>query len=146
MNVVPGCSHGGACPQVCEVTAADAGPQRSGLGIAFLIGGIAVFSIQDVVVKELSPYYPVSQFVLLRTVFSIFPILALVVFEEGLANLRFSRPKLHILRGTLLFMAYATYFMAIASLLPMESVAAPVIATGFEFTESATFVSPGWRT
>ena len=96
-------------------TVAAAVPQRTGLGIAFLVGGIAVFSIQDVVVKELSPYYSVSQFVLLRTLFSILPILALVVFEGGLANLRFSRPKLHILRGTLLFLAYVTYFMAIAS-------------------------------
>jgi len=99
---------------VAEASPAE-GNQRSGLAIALLIGGVAIFSIQDIVVRELSDLYPLTEFVFLRTVFSIFPILALVVLEGGLANLRFRRLRLHLLRGVLLFSAYGAYFVAVAA-------------------------------
>jgi len=114
-------------------TAAAAAPDRNGRGILLLLGGIFIFSIQDVIVRTVSGTYPVLEFVFIRSVFSIFPVLALVVIDGGLGSLKVSRPGIHAVRGVLMLLCYVTYFIAVASA-PLATVvaiffSAPLILT-----------------
>ena len=114
-------------------TASATAPDRTGRGILLLLGGIFIFSIQDVIVRTVSGTYPVLEFVFIRSVFSILPVLALVVLDGGLPALRVRRPWLHLLRGILMLAAYTTYFLAVASA-PLATVvaiffSAPLILT-----------------
>lgn len=112
---------------------AVAAPDRAGRGVLLLVGGIFIFSIQDVIVRTVSGTYPVLEFVFFRTIFSIFPVLALVAIDGGLASLRVRRPGLHAVRGFFMFLGYTTYFLAVASA-PLATVvalffSAPLILT-----------------
>ena len=112
-----------------------AGTDRTGRGILLLVGGIFIFSIQDVIVRTVSGTYPVLEFVFIRSVFSVLPVLALAVIDGGLPALRVRRPWLHLLRGILMLAAYTTYFLAVASA-PLATVvaiffSAPLILTAF---------------
>lgn len=116
-----------------DVKVQDAGAQKSGLGILLLIGGIAVFSIQDVIVRQMSSSYPVLEFVFFRTIFSIPPILLIVKLQGGFATMRAKRPFLLLVRGFLMLLAYTTYYLAVASLPLATAVAlffcAPLLVT-----------------
>ena len=115
------------------VDSAAAAPDRTGRGILLLLGGIFIFSIQDIVVRTVSGTYPVLEFVFVRSVFSVLPVLALAVIDGGLPALRVRRPWLHVVRGVLMLLAYTTYFLAVASA-PLATVvaiffSAPLILT-----------------
>lgn len=114
-------------------TAVEASPDRAGRGILLLVSGIFIFSIQDVIVRTVSGTYPVLEFVFVRSVFSVLPVLALAVVDGGLPALRVRRPWLHVVRGILMLLAYTTYFLAVASA-PLATVvaiffSAPLILT-----------------
>ncbi len=118
---------------MAEAQAQGRGTENSGLGIALLVGGIAVFSVQDIIVREMSGTYPVLEFVFFRTVFSIPPILLIVALQGGFATMRAKRPVLLLVRGFLMLMAYTTYYLAVASLPLATAVAlffcAPLLVT-----------------
>ena len=77
-------------------------------GILSLVGGIFVFSIQDVIVKAINGGYSVTEIVLVRSLVSI-PILAvIIVWQSGFAGLVPRQLGLNILRGFVLFLAYTT--------------------------------------
>ncbi len=98
-------------------------PDTPILGIAFIIAGIFVFSLQDVVIKWISHGYSVHQIVFIRSVVAI-PIIFLIVhLEGGLSTLRTHRPWLHFLRAFAAFMAYTFFYLALAALPFAETVA-----------------------
>lgn len=92
-------------------------------GILFLVAGIAVFSTQDVIIRLLKDSLPVTEFVLLRSAFSLVPLALLIAYEGGIGIIRTKRPWLQIGRGLLLLTSYTTYYMAVVSLPLADAVA-----------------------
>ena len=94
------------------------------LGIAFLVGGVAVFSLQDVVIKSLTgSAYPVLETVFFRSVLAIVLLAAVGWRLEGRRAFATRRPWLHLLRGLLGCLSYTAYYMAFAVLPLAEAVA-----------------------
>ncbi len=92
-------------------------------GVAFLLCGVSVFSLQDVIIKLLSATYPVHEVVFFRSAFALGPILLLAHLDGGLAALRTRRPGLHLARGLIVLQTYTLYYLALASLPLAEAVA-----------------------
>lgn len=103
------------------------------IGIMSLALGVIVFSGQDAIIKKLSGDYSVTQTVFVRCVVAIPLLFAMVHYEAGLSALRSRYTWPLVWRGSVLLIAYTTYFMAIAALPLAEVVAlfftAPVIVT-----------------
>jgi uncharacterized membrane protein len=102
-------------------------------GIAFLCLGIAIFSVQDAIIKLVSGAYPVTQIVFTRAVTGIPLLLAFVHFEAGINALITRRFWLLVIRAVLLFSAYTTYYIAFPALPLADAVAlffmSPVFVT-----------------
>lgn len=92
-------------------------------GILCLLLGLAVFSVQDLVLKMLSGRYPLYQIMLVRGLVSL-PLLLLMVWAEGGMRLLVT-PGLPamLLRGVVMFVAYASFYLALAALPLPTSVA-----------------------
>jgi drug/metabolite transporter (DMT)-like permease len=90
--------------------------------VVFLICGVFVFSLQDVIIKWISGNYPVHEIVLIRSIFAVIPILAIARLEGGLHLLRTTHYGLHIIRAFLMFASYMTYYLALAALPLAETV------------------------
>lgn len=103
-------------------------------GIAFVIAGVTVFSIQDVIIKSLSGDYPVLEIVFVRSLVSL-PLLFALAGWRGAERLRTARPFQQALRGLLMFLSYTTYYLALAALPLAETVSifysAPLFMTAF---------------
>ena len=99
-------------------------------GVAFLLAGKSVFSLQDVVIKWMSGEYPVHEIVFVRSLVAIVLILLVVRFKGGLVSLWTHRPLLHLVRGCALFMAYTCYYLSLAAL-PLAETAALFFAAPF---------------
>ena len=106
---------------------------RPTVAIVALIVAMSALSVQDVLVKQLSSTYPLSQIVYVRSLIGIFITAALLHFDGGLTALRTKTPGLHILRGVLIVVANMTYFAAIVVLPIAEATAvffvAPLLIT-----------------
>lgn len=103
-------------------------------GILCLTAGIAVFSVQDLILKLLSGDYPLHQAMVLRSLTAIPCMLALVWFFDGSLRTLLSRGWPAMLgRGLLNFTAYTAYYLALAALPMATTVAlyftAPLIIT-----------------
>lgn len=102
-------------------------------GIALVTIGIGLFSVQDVIIKQISGSYPVQELVFLRSVVALGLLLALLYWRQGLGTLRTARWGRHCARGLVLCASYITYYLAIAALPLAEAVAlyfvAPVLVT-----------------
>jgi drug/metabolite transporter (DMT)-like permease len=112
-------------------------------GIAFVVAGVTVFSIQDVIIKWLSGDYPVLEIVFVRSLVSLALLFALAGFRGG-QKLRSAKPFQQALRGLLMFLSYTTYYLALAALPLAETVSifysAPLFMTalsGFLLGEHA---------
>lgn len=92
-------------------------------GIAFLCTGVFLFSIQDVAIKWMSGATAVHEIVFVRSLVALPLILAIAHLGGGLAALRTRRLGLHLIRGCTAFVAYTSFYMALASL-PMADVVA----------------------
>ena len=103
-------------------------------GIAFVVAGVTVFSIQDVIIKWLSGDYPVLEIVFVRSLVSLTLLFALAGLRGG-QRLRTARPVQQALRGLLMFLSYTTYYLALAALPLAETVSifysAPLFMTAF---------------
>jgi drug/metabolite transporter (DMT)-like permease len=103
------------------------------LGIGFLCLGIAVFSVQDAIIKLVSSGYPVTQIVFVRAITGIPLLLAFVHFEAGLGALVTKRFWLLLVRAVLLLSAYTSYYIAFPTLPLADAVAlffmAPIFIT-----------------
>ena len=103
-------------------------------GILFLCAGIAIFSVQDLILKLLSGTYPLSEAMVLRSLTAI-PVMFLIVHrvEGSLAAILSPRWPAMLGRGLLNFAAYTAYYLALAALPMATTVAlyftAPLIIT-----------------
>jgi len=92
-------------------------------GMICLTAGIAVFSIQDLIIKLLSGDYPLHQAMVIRSLTALPLLLVLVVLDGGVRTLVSPRPGLMIGRGIIMFSAYASYYLGLAALPIAKSVA-----------------------
>jgi drug/metabolite transporter (DMT)-like permease len=92
------------------------------VGIASILVGVFLFSLQDVVIKSISDRYPVLEIVFVRSLVAIPPILLLVYLEGGLATLRTRRSWLHLLRACCVLLAYTSYYLSLAALPLAETI------------------------
>ncbi len=90
---------------------------------AFLVFGLFLFSLQDIVLKYFSDKYSVLQLVLLRGEIAMILILALLAISGNTTPLLSKKPKLILARGLLGFTAYIAYYLAIAAM-PLAEVVA----------------------
>ena len=103
-------------------------------GILFLCAGIAIFSVQDLILKLLSEGYPLSEAMVLRSLTAI-PVMLLIVHrvDGSLSALVSPRWPAMLGRGLLNFAAYTAYYLALAALPMATTVAlyftAPLIIT-----------------
>lgn len=92
--------------------------------ILCLCAGIAVFSVQDLILKLLSGTYPLSEAMVLRSLTAVPFMLAITWwFDDGLASLVSPRWPALLARGVLNFLAYTAYYLALAAL-PMATTVA----------------------
>lgn len=100
-----------------DATSATAAPARdNGRGIAFLVAGVAVFSVQDLILKLLSGGYPLHQAMVLRSLTAIPFLLALVWYDGGPRTLITPGWMRMVRRGLIMFVAYTSYYLALAAL------------------------------
>ena len=106
--------------------------KRSVLGMLSVAAGVSIFSVQDVIVKGLSATFPVHEIVVLRSVVAS-PVLLVLTLQNGTGRVAPTRLGLHAARGLSLFVAYFSYYLAMAAM-PIADVvaicfAAPLIIT-----------------
>lgn len=102
------------------------GPARSAQsahGILFLVAGIAVFAVQDLILKLLSGTYPLHQAMVLRSLTAAPLLLILVQLNGGIRTLFTPGLRAMIGRGFIMFLAYTSYYLALAAL-PMPTTVA----------------------
>ncbi|NBE08706.1 DMT family transporter [Paragemmobacter ruber] len=116
-------------------------PGQTAKGIAFLVAGVAVFSVQDLILKLLSGAYPLHQAMLLRSLTAIPFLLFLVHWEGGLRSLVTPGTRAMILRGLVMFAAYTCYYLALAALPMATTVALYFSAPLFITILSVVFLS-----
>ncbi|MGE0003958.1 MAG: DMT family transporter [Parvibaculaceae bacterium] len=112
----------------------DKDAQRRRLfGVAFMCVGVLAFTFQDLIIKGISSTYPAHEIVFIRSLLALPFTLLIARFETGLHRLNTPRIGAHVLRGTVFFLAYTTYYLGIAALpLAMAvaiSFAAPLFIT-----------------
>jgi drug/metabolite transporter (DMT)-like permease len=92
-------------------------------GITALCSGAFVFSLQDVIIKEISHEHAVTLAIVIRSMVT-FPILLIMIhFEGGLKSIFTPGWRLLMLRGIILLIAHTTYFMAFPALPLAEATA-----------------------
>jgi drug/metabolite transporter (DMT)-like permease len=92
-------------------------------GMIYLTLGIAVFSVQDLIIKLLSGDYPVHQAMVIRSLTALPLLFLLVVLDGGVKSLASRRPGPMIGRGLVMFAAYTSYYLGLAALPIATSVA-----------------------
>lgn len=93
-------------------------------GILCLVAGIAIFSVQDLILKLLSGSYPLHEAMVFRSMTAIPFMLAIVRIYDGTFAGLFSPTWPAMLgRGLLNFLAYTAYYLALAAL-PMATTVA----------------------
>jgi drug/metabolite transporter (DMT)-like permease len=116
--------------------------QRNSSAIAALVAGIAIFSVQDLILKLLSGDYPLHQAMVLRSVTAIPFMLALTrIFDGTLATLIAGNWLAMLARGLLNFTAYTAYYVALAALPMSTTVALYFTAPLFITLLSVAFLS-----
>ena len=108
-------------------------------GITFILVGVSMFPLQDVVIKKLSGHYPLLQLVCVRCLVSVGPLAGLAWWERGLAGLWTRRPWLHATRASLGVLSFTSYYMAIAAL-PLAEVAALAFAAPLFLTALSALI------
>ena len=97
---------------------------RSSLyGIVCLCAGLAVFSIQDLILKLISGQYPLHQAMVLRSLTALPLLLALVQVSGGVRTLFTPGWPRMVRRGGVMFLAYTSYYLALAAM-PMATTVA----------------------
>ncbi len=104
-------------------------------GIPYLVAGIAVFSVQDLILKLLSGTYPLSEAMVLRSLTAFPLLLVLVRLSGGYGTLFTPGWRRMVARGFMMFLAYTAYYLALAALPLATTVAfyftAPLFITVF---------------
>ena len=90
---------------------------RKLVAILCLCAGIAIFSVQDLILKLLSDRYPLSEAMVLRSLAAIPCLLVLVrLLDGGFSGLISASWPMMLWRGILNFLAYTAYYLALAAL------------------------------
>jgi S-adenosylmethionine uptake transporter len=102
-------------------------------GIVLITAGIAVFSIQDIIIRSLSATYPALEIMFIRGLAALIPIAVLVYLGGGWSSLRVPHPFINLVRGLLQVTSYTAYYMAMTAM-PLADVTAilfvsPLIVT-----------------
>ena len=84
--------------------------------IFYVIAGVFVFSLHDVIAKWMSGEYPVHEIIFIRSGFAIIPILIIARLEGGLHLLRTNHFGAHVIRSVLFFGAYICFYLSLAAL------------------------------
>jgi drug/metabolite transporter (DMT)-like permease len=105
------------------------------IGIVALGCGVALVSVQDTIMKQMSGAHAVTLVMLLRSL-AAFPILLVLIrYEGGLRAIATPRWRQLVLRGAIMLGAYTAYYMAFPALPLAEAVAlffmAPLFVTIF---------------
>jgi len=108
-------------------------------GAVFLVLGIAVFALQDLVIKLVSGTYPLSEALTIRSVTALPLLLLLVALDGGLAGLRSRRWRLLVLRGAVMCLAYISYYLGLAAL-PLATCVALYFTAPLFITVLSVFV------
>lgn len=114
--------------------------RRTLLGIAALCLGIAVFSIQDPMIKHLSATYPVTEALVIRAVVALPILLWLVHRETGLRSIASKHVGFLTVRGLLLFISYAGYYLAVAAMPLADAIALFFVAPLFIVTLAVPYL------
>ncbi|MEW9918646.1 DMT family transporter [Marimonas sp. MJW-29] len=85
-------------------------------GIACMIVGMFLISLNDMLIKSMSGAYPLHQLVFLRSVIGIFFAVGILHVEGGWGLLNTGRWRLHILRGVLIVFANSAIYAAIVAM------------------------------
>lgn len=113
---------------------------QTATGILCLVAGIAVFSVQDVILKLLSGDYPLHQAMVLRSLVALpFHLLIVWWFDGHLGTIVTPGWWKMLLRGALNFTAYTAYYLGLAYL-PMAQTVALFFTAPLFITLSAAFV------
>lgn len=86
------------------------------VGILSLIAGVAVFSVQDVIIKLISGAYPVYEAITIRSLVALPILWMLVAWNRKSGGLRSKRAPMLIVRGAIMFVSYTVYYLALAAL------------------------------
>jgi drug/metabolite transporter (DMT)-like permease len=120
--------------------AAPVPADRTMRGVLCLVFGIAIFSVQDLILKLLSDAYPVHEAMVIRSVSALPFLLFLVARTGGLRRLRTRNAPLLTLRGLILFSAYTSYYLGLAALPIALCVSLYFVGPLFTTTLSALFL------
>ncbi|HVT51451.1 MAG TPA: DMT family transporter [Dongiaceae bacterium] len=103
------------------------------LAAGALVLGIFVFSVQDVILKDYSATYPLTEAVAIRAVTAILILLYQIKRREGWRSLLPRRSGLLLVRGAIMMVAYGGYYMAFPAMKLAEVVTlffmAPIFIT-----------------
>ncbi len=109
-------------------------------GILCLVVGIAIFSVQDLILKLLSADYPLHQAMVIRSLVATPCLLAIVWWMDGRLSTIVTRGWWKMMaRGGLNFLAYTAYYLGLAAMPMAETVALFFMAPLF-ITLSAALV------
>lgn len=101
-------------------------------GVLGVILGLGAILSQDVIMKNLSAHYSVIQLIFVRGTFALLVLYSLLPFLAENRVFRSSRKGMQILRGTLQFLSFSCYYIALKSMPILDLVTilftAPLIA------------------
>ena len=102
------------------------------VGIIGVVFGLGAILAQDIIMKNLSAHYSVIQLILVRSVFALLMLSCLLPFISGSKVFQSNRMGLQILRGSLQFLSFSCYYIALKSIPILDLVtiffSAPLIA------------------
>lgn len=102
-------------------------------GIVLIALGIATFSIQDVIIRNIGGTYPGFEIMFIRGLVAIVPIFLIVLYSGGVRTLKVRHFGLNVLRGLLGLVSYTAYYMGLQALPLAETTAiffiSPLIVT-----------------
>ncbi|MEL7255553.1 MAG: DMT family transporter [Pseudomonadota bacterium] len=87
-------------------------PSRTLTGIACVVIGMCFFAVQDALMKEYLPSYPIWGLLFMRSCMAIVVLVPLILFIGGPAMLRTRFMGLHAARGALFAVGFAIFYMA----------------------------------
>ena len=124
-----------------------ASANRPTVPLLMLLGGLFLFSIQDVLISDLTKRYPVHEIVYVRSLVNIWPLILLsFAFDQG-KNMQITKFWQLFLRGGLLSLSYTAYYLALAGLDFAQATSlyftAPLFITFLSWV--TTRVPIGWR-
>jgi len=85
-------------------------------GIMFLVLGLSVFSLQDVIMKFFSDQIALQEVIFLRGLVTLMIICPIMFYQQGKASFKSQQPVLCLIRGLCGFICFSTFSMALAVL------------------------------